>query len=222
VKLTGRQKRGLALSVTGGGLLLFGISRGFFDKILAPKLLVPGFVSSDADWLARIVLTESSSKGRLGPEGVGIAYVAKNRLESGRYGSSIKEVVTGKTGRRWFGAARTAGYCFVTGARLCSGRTRGGMTVTEFPQYDAARAMAEKVMDGTIPNPVGRRLTFHHPGGMKKCPNLGAKTKKLICRSTPYGKRWIPRWGISKAQGGAARTTPITVGAGVFAGSYDV
>lgn len=218
-------RTGLVIAAGGLGLLGWGFFRGWFDRNLLSPRRKTGRLGAleptplEVDSLARLILTESSEEGIGGPEGAGIAYVALNRIKASRgKWTTAEDLVFDRTGKTWFGDTRGKGYCYFTGTYLCPGRTRGDKLVWEHRKWTVAALQASRVLHGKEPNPVGKRTSFVHPGGMPVCAEAGVQKKGRLCSNTAAGLRWMPAWILAAGEGGNAPNEPISVGSAVFAG----
>ncbi len=225
------------LLYAGAGLGLLGLAwrGGYLDKALRPDATN---AEDAAGWLARLILAEGGNVVVGEEEGVGIAYTALNRVRRKGF-STVQDAVTRDAGKRWFGARRTHGYCYLTETALCPGRTRGGKTVTQTSAYARAKVFAKEVLDGKHPNPIGNRTHFVHPRAFVRkhgiCSTPGERFGNSRARGGMYpnpdgawvcatpgkgvGPTYMPRWAVARsAPEGAATYEPRWVGRAVFSG----
>jgi len=148
---------------------------------------------SDAEWLARVAVEEAGGGGQ-GEEWHGIMFVALNRAE--RSGKTLEETIASTS---WFGG----------GSR---GRRAVAEILSDHPlehsNYPAALATAQQLLAGMVPNPIGERRHFFHPGGMPSCDVDGEWYDGKLCVD---GKLW-PRWATPEH----ADYPPIRVGRAIF------
>ena len=209
------------LLYAGAGLGLIGLAwrGGLLDGALRTDATDK---ATEAEWLARLVLTEGGGGVIGGPEGVGIAQTALNRVRLKGF-PTVQEAVTKDAGRAWFGERRSGGYCYATETMACPGRTRGGKTVTEAKSFPRAVAFAQEMLDGRHPNPIGSRTHFVHPGAFKRrwgaCPP-GPDSPKWMCADPGKGVGPVrmPLWAVSRSAGGRAAYEPRWLGRAVFSG----
>jgi len=168
-----------------------------------------------AEWLARMITLEAGDIGP-GDEWSAIMQVAINRLQSGSYGPRMENVICrsswpggGARGRDWIEAVQAEGGRGYTSAY-------GKRAPPDHPRWSAAMDWAARVWSGQVPNRIGSRLHFYHPGGMLACgaSQEGQTSPRgtLIC----IAGRWRPLWGVPRSQGGTARQEPIQVGRAIF------
>ena len=152
-------------------------------------------VSGDAELLARTLYAETSGRRKHPDEELaGICYVALNRA---RGGYTLAEVLT-PPGRSdygvWNGSPKFRN-------RWYSADTKAN--------YGRCLEVAKAVLAGEIPNPIGGRALFYHPGGLDPCTPGDDVGERWVCVSTHAGDRRVPRWGLRN---------PVRVGDAVFCG----
>jgi|ETNvirnome_2_300_1030623.scaffolds.fasta_scaffold01500_10 hypothetical protein len=210
------------LLYAGAGLGLIGLAwrGGLLDGALQTAATEN---ATEADWLARLILTEGGG-GVIGkPEGVGIAQTALNRVRLKGF-PTIQEAVTVKAGKAWFGGRRTKGYCYLTETKACPGRTRGGKTVSEAKSFPRAVAFAQEMLAGTQGNPIGNRTHFVHPKAFKRkwgpCAPGDPMSKRWMCADPGKGLGPVrmPLWAVARSAGGKATHEPKWVGRALFSG----
>lgn len=109
---------------------------------------------ADVDDLARVLVVELSGGG-LDAEKAGIVHVALNR--SRRYKAPIREVIRSLVdGRSEWGAGCGRNPNCDYNAALAEAHLHAA--------FDDARLFAAAVLAGEHANPIGRRITFCHPG----------------------------------------------------------
>lgn len=104
--------------------------------------------NNDLDILAWTMLGEAGGEGPNGMADVG--HVILNRLENGRYGSSISDVAR-------------ANKQFSTWNAGEGGNNPQGRYPKSSAEFKKARALAEQVVAGAIPGPPGKPLDYHTP-----------------------------------------------------------
>lgn len=103
---------------------------------------------TDLDILAWTMLGEAAGEGAQGMADVG--HVILNRLNNGRYGSSIQDVAL-------------ANKQFSTWNSGAGGNDPKGRFPKSSPAFQRARQIAEQVVAGTIAGPPGKPLDYHAP-----------------------------------------------------------
>lgn len=104
--------------------------------------------NNDLDILAWTMLGEAGGEG---PNGMGdVGHVILNRLETGKYGSSISEVAR-------------ANKQFSTWNTGEGGNNPRGRYPKNSAEFKKAREIAEQVVAGAIPGPPGKPLDYHTP-----------------------------------------------------------
>jgi hypothetical protein len=160
-----------------------------------------------------------------GPEWAGVAWVALNRAR--RQGKTVRQVVVSDS---WTGTGAAARDWQVT---IQQGRgyrsPMGRISPVDQPRWQKAVEFARAVLAGEVPNPIGEREGYVHPGGMPRCrfadgtglrweagglvPVVNQAEASHVCQ----GGRALPVWVVAADEGGAARTEPVEVGRAVFA-----
>jgi len=105
--------------------------------------------SRDLDYWARTVAREAANQGDKGMAAV--AHAIKNRLESGRYGRSIADVVTAHNQFSPWNYKMRGTH---NDPRLLS---------VNSPEYKKAMEIVQGVASGKIPNPIGSAVNFANP-----------------------------------------------------------
>ena len=151
--------------------------------------------TQSAELLARTLWAETSGLAKHSDrELAAICFVALNRAEGG---FSLEEVLR-PPGRSDYG--------------VWNNSRRFRQRWEEAPTYRAyARCLeiAERVLSGEVPNQIGRRALFYHPGGLPRCDEGEELGPKRVCIRTSRGWRGVPVWGLE---------SPIQIGEAVFCG----
>lgn len=178
ITLISRRASGATMSIPGGG--------------------IKTWTDEDIEYLARVLIMETGLI-RDRTEMAGIAWVAVNRALMGwgrsyPKNSPIKTVVSGT---HWPGGG-PRGNSFVEAIQMDSpGKTAYHSAPVGHKNIQKARDFAKNILTGKIPNPIGPRRSFLHPGGM--------------------GGRPLPSWIISKKNGGTAANEPLALAGAIFA-----
>jgi hypothetical protein len=160
---------------------------------------------ADVEWLARMIVMEAGDIDP-GEEWAGIMNVALNR--AARQGIPVREVVATT---RWPGGGPD-GRLFVHTIQQPGGTgyedRKGRPAPPDHRRWREALAVAQAVVRGEVPNPIGPRTHFFHPGGMPRCSGEGERIDGKYCID---GRVW-PRWSVPEH----SEYTPIRVGRAVF------
>ena len=155
----------------------------------------PRPVTEEAELLARTMYAETSGRQKHpDQELAAIGYVGLNRA---RDGYTLAEVLT-PPGRSDYGVWNAS--------RKYRDRW---YTADSKAGYQRCIEVAEAILAGTMPNPIGGRALFYHPAGLKRCTPGDDVGERWVCVSTHAGNRRVPRWGLRN---------PIRVGDAVFCG----
>ena len=175
------------------GLLAFIAAYFGLRKVYARRRAANA--TQSAQLLARTLWAETSGLPKHSDrELAAICFVALNRAEGG---FSLEEVLQ-PPGRSDYG--------------VWNGSSRFRKRWEEAPTYRAyARCLevAERVLAGEVPNQIGNRALFYHPGGLPQCSEGADLGPKRVCTRTSKGWRGVPVWGLRN---------PIQIGEAVFCG----
>ncbi len=149
----------------------------------------------DAQMLARTLWAETSGLPKHSDrELAAICYVAINRADGG---FSLEEVLQ-PPGRSDYGVWNASGRF----------RQRWEEAPT-YRAYTRCLEVAERVLAGEVPNQIGNRALFYHPGGLPRCAEGEDLGPKRVCTRTSKGWRGVPVWDLQN---------PIQIGEAVFCG----
>ena len=186
-----RRARGYLL--LGGGLLALAAATAAVRR-LSGIAATP----ENAEWLARIILTEAHRP--LSAEGAAIGQVVINRARRALVDRSIRGVL-GADGGKWFGAAHSPGWYTATGD-----------AITRRTSWPAALALAGALLRGEPDDLIGAREFFVHPWGFDACAS-NADCGSWRCGSFPngVGQRCVPARHVARADGGTAPHAPLWI-----------
>jgi hypothetical protein len=146
---------------------------------------------SERDLVIRTVRGEAGAEGEIGLTAV--ASVIRNRLQSHRFGASLRDVVTAPG---QFDAAPTAGGYGAMARRLDDTSA----------EYEAIAAIVGEVLAGTRPDPTGGALYFYNPDLASPAWATRMATKTRIgdhvygTVGEPFRARAVPLPGQTRAQ----------------------
>jgi hypothetical protein len=157
-----------------------------------------GLTTEDVEYLARMMAIEHPNGSD--DELVGIAWVGINRLRSGRFGSTMRDVVTAVN----FAGGGANGDRYRRIIVSPSGYVEDGRrSPVDHPQYDRIIDLCFQVAQGEAPTPIGDRLHFIHPRNMENCSREGERDGGRVC----YSGKWVPSW---------AAVEPLWIGETLF------
>ena len=161
--------------------------------------------NEDIEYLSRLFLVEAGSNENEWPA---IGYVAINRARTNfaSRGTTIRSQVDTPS---WFGGSGP-GY-----DRIHTGE---GLVAYNSELRKKARKKAEKMLANKEENPIGNRMHFVHYSGLQRCSTPGILDSRWMCHKHPdFGYRRVPRWIVSRSEGGNAMYEPIHIERATFA-----
>ena len=176
----------------GAGIgIIWGISRA------ASAHGVPD-TDENVEYLARMLCMHSSLTE---PEWIGLSWLVLNRIQAGRC-RTVRECVTSTS---WStNEERRRRLAAPSGYQDASGKP----APPDSPRWEEALALAEEILQGQHPNPIGQRRHFIHPQALHDCTAEGSRDGNYECR----GGKLYPLWALPEY----AEQTPIMIGITLF------